>query len=162
MKHHNEFSENEAKEQFAKESMVNPLLKKFILRYGRLYSGRERPAGLRKRKAKHCFRIAEELSSKYDWEYAEGVYCPQPRLGWHEHAWCLDKGGAVVDAVCSSPKQAFYLGVVVPRAILSRSLLRTKMFGLFCRFDDCEEAIQDWIESCSRLVPPADLGEAKS
>lgn len=139
-----EMSEPGAKKRVSEDTCLHVDLRQFLAEHGRLFVGQPRPAGFRKRRPKHCFAVAEELEDKFDLHYAEGI-CLSDAGPWLEHAWNMDRDGHVIDAVAPQPEQTIYLGVIVPRPVISKSIWRTHMFGLFPRVEHFRAAVSDWL-----------------
>lgn len=71
------------------------------------------PKGVRKRKAKRCYRNAVQLvlANPDVYFYSEG-YAKGPATNlWYPHAWAVDHEGRVVDQTWPNPEDCRYIGV---------------------------------------------------
>lgn len=88
-----------------------------ILRHGRFFPGRPRPAGVRRRRPRACFTNALDLARQdtgltYVEGYALAATVSLPVV----HAWCIDPHGHVIDVTWSDEQltDAAYAGLPMP------------------------------------------------
>lgn len=98
-----------------------------LLRHGRFWSASGPSAQPRLRPANHCFTNAFHLlHERPDVYYVEGYYY-EPGLVPLEHAWCVTRGGQVMDPTCRNPLSTLYFGVALKSGYVRRTVIRSGM-----------------------------------
>jgi hypothetical protein len=100
------------------------------LKYGRPYTGTQRPPGLRLRGAKRCYVNAGILAlEKHVGTYVEGfamTATPPP----FQHAWITLDGTDAVDVTLRHPpSDCLYFGIPMSNETISRFIRRTQHWG---------------------------------
>ncbi len=102
-----------------------------VLRYGVERPGAPLQRGVKRMRAKECFRNATLTALGGSMDYCEG-YAIRPMLGIPiHHAWCVDASGAVIDPTWDDAEECFYLGVSVEANRAASICARTGFYGLF-------------------------------
>jgi hypothetical protein len=106
-------------------------LEDFVLRHGRRWQLRDLPKGVEAGRIRECFKNASDLALNDD----AYVYCEGYATGYIlpvQHAWCLDRNGAVVDTtwVERSPDsgEPEYIGVAVRTDYLREQVLKAATY----------------------------------
>jgi hypothetical protein len=89
-----------------------------VVEHGRLYVGRSRPKGYRKRAAKQCFYNAGRLALDDRGIYVEG-YASHSGYPVH-HAWVTLDGTHAIDVTWDKPADCHNFGIAFPKEIVSR------------------------------------------
>ena len=105
-------------------------LESVVLKYGQAFATPvvARPNGIRKGPNGECFRTAFRIAEDYKYTYVEG-FAMRMIAAAHQHAWCLDPHGQVVETTWSNAGQAYY-GIVFDLRTVRMILLDTKVYGV--------------------------------
>lgn len=133
------------------------LLYRFLIRNGRELKGSKRPRYVHARKLGECFKNAAHCFwENEDFQYYEGLALndgiPIPLA----HAWNVRGDSEVVDLTWRKPEKATYLGVMVPKGLLNKTLMKQKTYGVFdngCGFNidvmlAMDPGFKEVLESC--------------
>lgn len=102
--------------------------------HGVLRASSPLPMGLKRGISKQCIKNAGTLALTHPekFTYCEGwAQMPAHRGLTTYHAWCLDRGGNVVDPTWVHKKGHEYLGIPIKTSALRQQILATQHWGLF-------------------------------
>lgn len=106
-------------------------LQRFVLAHGREWTAARLPRGVRRGQTGMCFMNATLLAfNRIDLTYCEG-WAYRPGLIPLEHAWCVDRGGRVLDPTWDRPEICEYYGVRIDTDRLMDLVGANGYYGLF-------------------------------
>lgn len=119
-------------ERWQSVSRAACLVRTFVLRNGREYTGQRLPSGFRRRRAKLCFMHSARLALEdARLTYVEGYARVRGTSFAFEHAWVSGADGRVIDVTLKNPEHVEYVGVPFDQATLGAQLSASGVYGLF-------------------------------
>lgn len=110
------------------------LLERFVLRNGTAFPAlAKRPKGVRMAKQGQCYANAARLALRGVGTYCEGFALRNKLPIPIQHAW-VNVDGQALDNTWRNVDRAEYIGVEFTNEILTRGLLRTKVYGILATY----------------------------
>jgi hypothetical protein len=118
-----------------------------VLKYGRPFTGIQRPKGYRQRAMKHCFTNSFDVTDGKRVFYVEGfALTPNAGSAFH-HGWVMLDGVHAVDVTLKEATKCWYFGIPFSSKIVMRWVTRwgntLPLIDPYASDADIEELLQD-------------------
>lgn len=107
-------------------------IESIVLKLGRAWTPKARPAGMRKMRNGLCYMNAYRIQV-FDGglRYVEGYAASPDSLIPVAHGWCVNEQDEVVDPTWKDPERTAYYGIEIPEDLLHCSMALTRVYGFF-------------------------------